>query len=228
MQIETFVEETRRDLASVLERRGKILYSAARTLSPGKLYFLGLNPGGTDSSVTISSHLASLPTRVENAYEEEWDSTRTHYAAGAAPLQRRIKYLFEDILGCPLTDVCATNLIFMQTHDAGELRFQQDAATCWPVHQRMLGIIQPKVIVAFGNSGLSPYAFLRQQLSSSPDEVIPSGHGTWKCRSFDGVMNDNQVTVVGLPHMSRYSPVKREGVAEWLREKAGLTQAELA
>ena len=227
MKIEAFVEQSRRDLASVLERRGNILYSAARTLSPGKFYFMGLNPGGTDSSVTIASHLASLPTRVENAYEEKWDSTRTHYEAGAAPLQRRIKYLFEDILGCPLPDVCATNLIFMQTHDAGELRFQEDAATCWPVHERMLAIVQPKVIVAFGNSGISPYAYLRQRLSSSPDEVFPSGHGTWMCRSFDGVVNGNQVTVVGLPHMSRYSPMNREGLSEWLRGKAGAALSEL-
>ena len=220
MQIDGFIAESSNLLAGVADRKGSILYSAARTLSPGRFYLMGLNPGGTDSGTTIAGDLALLANRTDNAYEQAWDSARGPYREGEAPLQKRLKYIFEDILDCPLTDVCATNLIFMQTHDAGSLRFPEDANTCWPVHERMLAVVQPTMILAFGNSAVSPYGFLRNRLPPAKEDYVPSGHGSWVCKTFEGDINGRKVSVVGLPHLSRYSPLNRVAVADLLRSKA--------
>jgi hypothetical protein len=222
MSIRDFVGLARQTLAGELHRNGSILYSAAHTLSPGPIYFMGLNPGGDPSkhSPTIADDLAGLATRTCNAFEQAWDSRVSHHTPGAAPLQKRIRYVIEDVLGFRLRDVCATNLVFMQTHDAGGLQFAQDAQRCWPVHAHMLDIVKPKLILTYGNSTLSPYGFLKQRLAPATEEAIPSGHGTWQCKAFDSQINGRPISIVGLPHLSRYSPMNKPAITSWLQHKA--------
>jgi len=217
----TFVENARATLAPVLDRSGGILYSAAKTLSPGKLYIMGLNPGGDpeNSESNIGKSLDQLPQRTSNAYiDEAWDNRSRQLEKGQAPLQRRIAFLAQS-LGCALEDVCATNLIFMQTRSARELEFNRDAERCWPVHEMMLAMVRPKLILAFGNSAISPYGYLRQIHSSAAETKIPAGHGSWECKSFATQIAGVQVAVVGFPHLSRYSPMYKAGLMEWLNAK---------
>lgn len=218
----SFVENARATLAPVLGRAGGILYSAARTLGPGKLYIMGLNPGGdpeNSKSHNIGMSLDQLPQRTSNAYlDEAWDNRSRQLEKGQAPLQRRIAFLAQSF-GCELEDVCATNLIFMQTRSARDLDFNRDAERCWPVHEMMLSMVRPKLILAFGNSAISPYGYLRQIHSSVPEDEISSGHGSWKCKSFTAQIAGDQVAVVGLPHLSRYSPLNKPKLMEWLNGK---------
>jgi hypothetical protein len=206
-----FIARTRKQLTPILNRSGSILYSAQSTLRPGKLYLLGLNPGGDPTRHhTIGEDLDKLPLRNVNAYvHESWERQRQ---AGGAPLQQRVRWLMGR-LGQNVENVCASNLIFARSRDASRSDYPQLAHLCWPVHLAMLEIVRPRLIIAYGNSKVSPYAYLRSQLSSSPEEVFNSGHGTWKCRVFRSASH----WIVGLPHLSRYAIHHHPDVADRLR-----------
>ena len=206
-----FVVSARKQLSSILGRSGNVLYSAARTLSPGPVYLLGLNPGGDPSRhETIGETLERLPSRSSNAYlHETWERRA---GPGHAPLQRRVRWLIEQ-LGLNVEDVCAANLIFTRSRDASGSEYPRLAHLCWPTHVAILDIVRPKLIVAYGNSDVSPYAYLRSQLNGSSEELFPSGHGTWQCRAFPTA----GTWVVGLPHLSRYAVDRHPAMAGRLR-----------
>jgi hypothetical protein len=48
-------------------------------------------------------------------------------------------------------------------------------------------------------------------------EDFPSGHGRWVCREAVG----EGVTILGLPHLSRYTLDGKAETQQWLRERAG-------
>lgn len=213
-------KELNRRVANALgvevNRRGKILYSATSTLSPGSMYLLGLNPGGIAGQPIASQLSAALGTG--NAYLDEiWDRNGKPYEQGKAPLQKRIQGLIGS-LGHELRGVCASNLVFMQSRDAGGINFQQDADTCWPVHEWILSIVRPQLIIAFGNSRASPYAYLRSKFPGV-EETISFGHGTTRVKAFLTSDSGRPVNVVGLPHLSRFSPDGKEHVLNFLRSR---------
>ena len=88
---------------------------------------------------------------------------------------------------------------------------------CWPVHEAILGIVIPKLIIAFGNSVTSPYAYFSQILGGS-EESLPSRHGDWRVEGSDSQINRCSVYVAGLPHLSCYTPIGKGHVVEWLRK----------
>jgi len=100
-----FIATARKQLAPIIDRSGSVLYSAQSTLRPGKLYLLGLNPGGDPTRHhTIGEDLDQLPHRKRNAYiHESWER---HREAGRAPLQQRVQWLMRK-LGQDVEDVCA-------------------------------------------------------------------------------------------------------------------------
>lgn len=202
----------------VLSKSGGIIYSAADSLKNGDVYILGLNPGGTEGQ-TIAEHLSELPNKTTNSYlDESWGNRKD--ADGEAPLQRRIKGVVEAV-GINLRDVCASNLIFMRSQTAKGVSFA-DADKCWPVHELILGIVQPKIIIVFGNSSFSPYAYLLNKFKSDDEQdIFDSGHGSWKCRGFTGMISGRKTYVAGFPHLSRYSPYDQSGsikenIVAWL------------
>jgi hypothetical protein len=50
-------------------------------------------------------------------------------------------------------------------------------------------------------------------------ESFPAGHGNWSVKGFSCKINNRPVYVAGLPHLSRYSPVGKNHVLEWLSKK---------
>ena len=209
--LSNFVASARQQLAPILDRSGNILYSAARTLRPGPIYLLGLNPGGDPTKhETVRHTLEALTARVENAFlDERWERQKR---PGQAPLQRRLQWLARE-LGFDLREVCAANLIFVRSRDASRSGYPQLADLCWPIHLSILEIVRPKLIITIGNSAISPYAYLRRQLNGSAEQLFPSGHGDWRCRVFHSASRQ----VVGLPHLSRYAVDHHPSVAVWLR-----------
>lgn len=208
-----------------LNRGGGILYSASHTLARGDLYILGFNPGGEDgTSPSISQHLATLPSKTENSYIDETWGDRGDDKKGQAPLQVRIRKLVECI-GADLKNVCASNLIFMQSRKATGIKYPEDADACWPVHEKILDIVQPKLIIAFGNSSVSPYRYLFHKLKVvGHEDILDSGHGSWKCRGFEALVDGREVYIAGFPHLSRYSPLNKSGevkehLVAWLKGK---------
>jgi hypothetical protein len=203
-------------LSEVLSESGSILYSSHETLKSGDVYLLGFNPGGAGGN-PVEKSINSMLTNTDNSYLDEiWENHNGAWANGEAPLQKRIQWILES-LGLNTRDVCASNLIFLQSREESDIRFSL-AKKCWPVHEAILKIIKPKLIIAFGNSEVSPYGYLHTMLGGD-EEYFPSGHGNWSLKGFTCEINSRSVYVAGLPHLSRYSPIGKKEVIEWLSKK---------
>ena len=217
--IDTLVAFATAHLAPIADKSGRILYSGSHTLRVGSIYLLGLNPGGdpTTHDDTVGSSLAELSSRKNNAYlDESWEYRGKPYPIGQSPLQIRVCWLLER-LGTAPRDVCASNIIFTRSKGSSGSGYPETAELCWPVHEQIIRIVRPKVIVAFGNSGVSPYRFLRKQLHGTNETSIESGHGCWACSTFVGLSG---IRVVGLPHLSRYAVINNPRVADWVKDIA--------
>ncbi len=216
--IEAFVALARHHLASVLERSGNLLYSGIETLRPGSVYLLGLNPGGDPSDhilrqQTVGSTLAELPTKHENEFlDVSWREKGVRRAAGEAQLQRRVRTMLER-LGLEPRTVCAANLIFVRSRGAETSDFHRLAPVCWPVHEAILQIVRPRLIISLGTGAVSPYGFLRDLWRTAREQEQPSGHGDWLCRAF----STEEYIVAGVPHLGRYAIDRKLAATTWLR-----------
>lgn len=215
------------DLKYILDKPGEIIYSSHETLKKGDLYLLGLNPGEINFSShvelnqkegprSIRAHLQQMLSKNHNSYtDEDWSSTYKTYQIGEAPLQKRVKYLLKS-LGHNTEDVCASNIIFVRSKDADSINFGL-AGYCWKFHERILEIIQPKLILCFGTSDISAFSFLKSLLPIiGPVVEIESGHGIWKCKTFTTNLNNQEIKVVGIPHLSYYDITTKPEVIEWI------------
>ncbi len=216
MRKDEIPEIARNALAGLLEKPGSILYSSHETLKPGDVYLLGFNPGGSGGN-PIERSIKQLLTETANAYlDESWENQNGVWAKGEAPLQKRIQWILKSLKLNP-RDVCASNLIFFRSRKANDIDFSL-AKQCWPVHEAILSVVKPKLIIAFGNSRKSPYGYLYSILGGK-EESFPSGHGNWQIKGFSSQINGRSVYVAGLPHLSRYSPIGKGHVIEWLSKK---------
>ncbi|MGI2169916.1 hypothetical protein ACROAE_06930 [Shewanella sp. MF05960] len=217
-------------LKHILKQKGEVIYSSHETLKEGDIYLLGLNPGGdgqenpdTASSYSIKSHLDRMLKRTENSFiDERWENKVAHYEAGKAPLQMRVIDLLKGIgVNDPRT-VCASNIIFKTSRDSSDLCYGL-AGLCWPVHEAILNLVKPKLILTFGISSISAYAFLKELFHIDETELtIDADHGDWKCKGFKCEINGKSTFIVAVPHLSYYSPKNKTEVFSWIKENAGL------
>lgn len=209
-EIQTIAKES---LSDLLGEPGGILYSSHETLKSGSVYLLGFNPGGSNGA-PLSESVRTMLSSSDNAYSDEtWSNGNGEWEPGKAPLQQRIQWLLNE-LGLEISSVCASNLIFLQSRTASDINFSL-AKKCWPVHEAILEVVQPQLIIAFGNSADSPYGYLHAMFGGK-EEYMPSGHGNWQLKGFRCHINDRPVYVAGLPHLSRYSPYGKPQVVQWL------------
>ena len=189
-------------LGTILDKSGTILYSSCETLKPGKYYFLGLNPGGSDENTeTIRSSLNQLELgkSTKNAYlDEDWGSDSRSYDKAGHPLQMNFNCLFE-ALGEDSRTVCASNLIFKRSADEGGAGYPELAELCWPVHKAILEIVCPSAIITFGKQ---PFDFIRGKIGETDHEKYPSGHGKWTWRY--SILKTGE-KLIGVPHLSLYA-----------------------
>jgi hypothetical protein len=206
-----------KSLGDLVAKPGVLLYSSHETLRPGEVYFLGFNPGGDDPT-PLQTSVPHMLSQTDNAYlDHRWAPGGKLHPAGKAPMQMRTVHALEH-LGAGPRDVCSSNLIFVRSGNAtGVEPYMADR--CWPVHQAMLDIVQPRVIVSCGNSGRSAYAYLKGRFGSQ-ESSAPSGHGGYWLKHFDTVIDGRQCRVLGLPHLSWYKPQGRPEFIEWVREVA--------
>jgi hypothetical protein len=210
-----------RHLNEVLNEKGGLVYSAFATIRAGDVYVMGLNPGGDPAAngMTIGKSLNDLPDQEGNDYLDKWNN----HAPGQAPLQKRMAYILNDVLEVGLEQTFATNLIFRNTRSARDLNLGKEGALYWPVHQTFMRIVQPRLILAFGNSSVSPYAYIHNRCRddrsiTKAEESQPAGHGKWRIKRFRAEFDGRATSVVGLPHLSRYDPTGKPEVVEWLRD----------
>lgn len=186
-----------------------MLYSGAATLRPGPLYLLGHNPGGrpTDPRLpTIGQSVDWLPTQKFNSYlDTAW--------VGRTALQCRVIWLLA-ALGLHPRQVPASNLCFVRSRDVKTSRMREYAEICWPVHEKILEMVKPRMIVVYGNSAHSPYEFLANRFGIVKSRTHGSGHGSWLCRTF---VVPGHFRIVGLPHLSRYDITAHPHVARWIK-----------
>ncbi len=224
--LDGFIEYARQKLseAKLLELPGTILYSSRRTLRPSNFYILGVNPGGVSGSPPLGHSLEGIRVKETNDYLcPDWENNKGPYR-GLAPLQKRVAWL-ANIAGQKVEDICASNLIFLQSQSVEDLRkqghnFMDLADKCWPVHQKLIEIIRPSTIFCFGNSGESPFQFIMNRHQVKDYQESMAHHANYKLRYFKvtgGYLND--VHVIGLPHLSRYKPEGKPDVEDWIKER---------
>ncbi|QSX35343.1 hypothetical protein JYB87_09210 [Shewanella avicenniae] len=216
-------------LKHILDDIGEVVYSSHETLKKGDVYLLGLNPGGsgqenpeTHVPYTIRSHLKQMLRRDRNSYcDESWKPGQPE---GEAPLQKRVKTLLAGIGVNPKT-VCASNIIFKTSRNSDELCFGL-AGLCWPVHEAILKIVQPSLILTYGVQKVSAYEFLKA-LFLKGDELPPqpASHGKWNCRGFHCEIDGNPTFVAAVPHLSYYSPTNKHDVFKWIVDNQKKAQA---
>jgi len=130
-------------------------------------------------------------------------------------------YLLKE-LGYKTRDVCATNLIFVTSRSIEELKygelsnFKQIADYCWEYHKILLEIIQPNVILCFGNGEKSSYSYIYSKYGGE-EKNIKANHGNWKCKAFKTVIEGRKTNVVSIPHLSRYKIKGKIEVLNWIK-----------
>ena len=201
MNEKEFISYAKDKLGEILNKPGTILYSSHKTIRKSDIYLMGTNPGGTEG-IDLRTNIDNLSNKETNAYlDEAWDSERTTYRKGEAPLQKRVQKILKG-LGYNTREICATNLIFTQSKNLQALKYNffDTANICWEVHEKLLSIVRPKIILVFGNSKQeSPYSYLehKYQISKGTTEE-ECGYSNWKFKSF----KTEKYLVVGLPHLS--------------------------
>lgn len=223
MYKEKIPEIARHNLADLLNKPGTILYSSHETLKHGDIYLLGFNPGGANGT-PLSESIDGMLTKTINAYLDGiWDRNGRPYPKGKAPLQLRVCWLLTSLNVNP-SDVCVSNSIFFQSRKATGINFSH-AKRCWPVHEVIIKLVQPKLIIAFGNGDTSStYSYIRNHYNRNvkvDEDTLPSGHGNWKLKGFNTTINGQSVYVAGLPHLSRYCPIDKDHIVKWLSAKIG-------
>ena len=207
-------------LKDLLPKHGEVLYSSHETIKKGDIYLLGLNPGG-HGFITIEQHIEQMLTRETNAFI---DDEFNNYRAGKAPLQKRVSFLLKE-LGYETRDVCASNLIFQTTVNAEQLCFGL-AGLCWPFHEKILSIVQPKLLLVFGNGEtVSPYAFIKA-LYGGDETIQRQNNHVWKCLGTRICGRDT--LVAGISHLSRFDPMGNPELIGWLKSKLDVIPTTLA
>ncbi len=203
--------------AALANTPGKVLYSSAATLNPFPVYFLGTNPGGSLSNTLLQS-IDDITSGSNEYLDCSWEGR----PPGQAKLQKQVTR-FLSALGFEPRNVPASNIVM--TRSTGITTHQDmdgDAQRCWPLHQIILESVQPRAILAFG-SGLekSAFAYLRAFLKPDKIESIPAEQPGFTCHAFQAGLRSRTINVVVVPHLTRYSPYKKETIMTWIKVKLG-------
>ncbi|MCK4676768.1 MAG: hypothetical protein KAT48_01435 [Bacteroidales bacterium] len=214
--IENVKQKAKQILKDYLNEKGAILYSSIETLKGGNVYILGLNPAGVENKENLNEIIDNLHERKENAYlDENWSSKTRTYKIGMHPIQKGLKSIANSLKE-NIEDICASNIIFIATKRSNELNFWKLASMCWPLHEEILKIVQPKVVIVFGiDENGSAYSFLKNKFKPKKIISYASHHGAWECYSFK---TDNY-TIIAVPHLSCYSVYKYPDVLEWINHR---------
>ena len=207
----------------VLKASGRFLYSDISTLKYGKYYLLGHNPGGNpkDYPICLKDEIRQWFAKNDNAYDEKWERN----PKGQAPLQIHVKTLLNAI-GANLHDVCASNLYFARSRKAQSLEVYND----FSVHQAVLEIVKPDIIIAFHNAGgRSTYNLLLQEYMTKlkqirqPIFIDRDGSFDQHLTIAEGQYRGKPLKLIGLPHLTYFNPSKYPDVLQKIAEECCAT-----
>ncbi len=193
-------------LSKLLNTPGSGIYSHYRTLSKGRYYLLGTNPGGTPDTShkkSIGYHLHHTGTTNNLLEDPEWET-----GAGNR-MREKIKTLFLSIHQ-QLENICASNLIWECSNNLDNINnreFNQLAKQYWPVHQAIIQTVNPDILIVFGSgNGKSPYSYLKQlinPINQLPD--IQNGTTTSYFKGFTGWLEGRHRGIIAIPHPSKFN-----------------------
>ena len=200
--------------ADIVDKPGKLLYSAGTTLRPHEIYFLGTKPGGTLPN-SIRQSLADLDDGRNEYLDYSWEGRPPGQQKVQKQVQRFIAGLGYELRTVPATNIVLTRDRSIDTHPD----LDGDAKRCWPIHLFMMGMVKPRAVVAFGSGeSASPFAYLREFLAPTKVESISAGQGTFQCHRFCASIEGRPTNLVFVPHLTRYSPYKRPEILTWVKE----------
>jgi len=194
-------------LSAVVHFPGRLLFSGTDTICPGDLYVMLLNPGGEFTfnprlDETIGFTLAEV-RKGWSYYDDEAETP------GARLLQARVRGVFEGLDRKP-ANTLITNAVFVRAADEdafGEVGlnfWQLWWNLCWPVHQVLLDVVKPKLVVCFGEVAYaaigSPYPQKDRRPETWPDPADPSRPKRWLLDL--GSEKPFETAVLELPHPS--------------------------
>ena len=221
------------DCRGLLDKSGGILCSSYKTLEhqPNGIYLLGINPGGeSGSGPCLKKDIRNLKKDIRNL-KKDIRKRMDHRCLGedwSTTLWTRVCWLLIE-LGQDPREVCASNLIFLQSRDVNALKLLAKrlgktwrclADDCWQVHEAILGIVRPKMILVYGEL---PYTYLKNIKDRENGYIDPETTPCGKIKGFQLSINGKLTSVVGVPHMSggrpSYNPIEKEDVVKWIRGK---------
>ena len=220
-----------------LQRKsGNIIYSGYETLCPGDHYFLGINPGGhiDDKNTENDQILKKLINKKEFSGENEyfdgiWGNEKL---SGLHPHQKNIQAFF-DCLDIDLYKVFSTNLCFQRSpgitkYPGGIKKLNEDIFKFWPVHEYMLSVVKPKVIICNGSNAREYFKKLLKPSNIQTIDLPEPWRGSiQKCTYFSGnlflksmIKDLGRIKVIATPHLSNWPNFDyyKDG-AIWLKNK---------
>ncbi len=207
---------------------GAVLYSPASSLRPGKIFIMGLNPGG--NPVHIPNPMIDVNAPDQSVYTHDcWQPDcegPKHCSHVDANGKVQEKYLVKhqrnmialaDTLGIMPSEIFSANAIFARSTSKDELRAQTGLGMwewweiCWSVHQHFLAIVRPKIIVTLGyGENSSAFGLLRSKAGSPAKSFLiengPRSGPNFEARFDLGESDDLNTRVIGIPHPSWYGP----------------------
>ena len=182
-----------------------LLCSSPSTLRKGAFYVIG-RPCGVEYAT---------PLPAEPSWVNEYTAFVTKQdEAGEQRLQKNLVWLFEQ-LGTAVERVCMSRM----APSSIPMDDLKAAEAFWPIHQNILHIVHPEIIITYGISDHSPFWYLYECSEELGDSWshIASGQGNWQCKTFTGTYLGRRVPVVGLPHLSRYTLAGKLHVVDWIK-----------
>jgi len=196
---------------------GAILYSGNETIKKGKFYFLGANPGGhSDQKVgkhpdTVENQL--LRKNTSSDFNEYFDARwqirgREPSLPGKALLQRRIKFLFDQI-NVALREVLSTNLVFVRSATLEEfhLSWNDAARECWKIHEILLSEVCPEIIITYGSEA-NEYIKDKMVIESEEYFEVVSLNESKYFSITQGILElknkQIKIKLISAPHLSRF------------------------
>jgi len=242
-EIESLLKEIGADLERWHGESGGVFYSGRSTLKQGDFYLMGLNPGGNPDKIHVSINESLKQWKGEkdpnwSAYiDENWvsDEEDDKDKKGNARHQVRVRDFCERLLRKDVRTIFSANALFVRTSKEAHLRNKRPEDyrllhdDSWKVHQRVLSIVRPKIVVCLGNGPNSSFAKLREWLNVLPQDVKdphfpnPKRGRNFYIRWFDKPTkpesgqetNSFDFRVVGVPHPSWFDLRSEEFRGAW-------------
>lgn len=199
-----------------LDKSGDLLQCKPEALKKGRFYLIGFNPGGDptfQSSLRETIEKMSItgdgksdhPLRPDGTGKKGWKRGWSHLETLAKVLD--IKNWENDLFITNIfPDIFPNESEWDKNHD-GDIAATFNAI--WPVHKIMLDIVQPDVIICHG---VRAFNLMTQCLNFKKNQNKSAEFGRYVLRSTQPTAASSSVawkpnvSILGLPHLSRYAP----------------------